>query len=134
MSGLKGDVSKLTRLAKALKEIPTQVAAKVATAVAPALTDKATAAFDAGVTPYGDAWPLGVDGQTLTLRKTGALERGLRFVAFGTRVRAVLGVKYAKYYMGRILPRGGTALPVGWSQSIRATANEEIRAALGRAS
>lgn len=129
MSGLVGDVSKLSRLASSLRAMPTKVAQRIAEQVAPKLTELARETFDAGETPYGDKWLPGVDGRSVTLRKSGGLANGIRFVAVGTRVRAVLGVRYAKYQVGRrkVLP---SSLPVAWRAAIDAIAQKEISRAL----
>lgn len=129
MSGLRGDVKKLSGLGKALKGLPVRVRTRVAARVAPELTARARASFEAGENPYGDTWAPGADGQRVTLRKSDRLFGTLHFVTIGTKVRAVLGVKYAKYQIGKrgILPQGGTAMPVSWSRAIGAIAVEEIQ-------
>jgi Na+/glutamate symporter len=67
---------------------------------------------------YGQTRPPSTSGQPLTLRRTGATEATLRFVAIGTIVRCVLGTPYAKYLIGnyRVLPMG--RMPVQWSRDI----------------
>jgi|SRR4051812_42776361 hypothetical protein len=105
-------------LKKQLRALPTTVAAAVAKEAAPATTGLARAAFNSGKTVYEEPRPLGVDGEPLKLKRTGATERDLLFVSNGTIVRCVLGQPYMKYLVGKykILPNG--ALPVGWSRTL----------------
>ena len=112
--GLKGNPGRLTTFAAKLRALPVTLAAEVATSAAPAMTDLTQQAYDGGQTVYGDARPRGVNGQPLTLRKTGATEAGLRFINIGTIVRCVLPNHYQRYLIGkyRVLPNG--AMPAAW--------------------
>lgn len=129
-AGLKGDLSKLSRLASAMRKLPVRLSQQVAAQVAPDLTGLTRAAFDGGRSVYGEARGPGVDGSTLTLRKTGALASKLQFTAIGTRVRAVLSVKYAKYHIHRGILPSRHRLPVAWQQAIRDAAEAQIRKGL----
>ena len=135
MSGLRGDISKLRRLEASLRELPRVVAQKVATASAGVITSLAEGTFNAGENAFGDPWEPGAEGQRITLRRTGALAAGVKYVAIGTRLRAVLGPKYAKFATGKhnryIFPRVGSSLPASYVAALRAKANEVIRAELG---
>lgn len=111
--GLRGDPKKLTTFAAKLRALPVTMAAAVASEAAPAMTGLTQGAYSGGQTVYGDARPRGVDGQPLTLHKTGATEAGLRFVSIGTIVRCVLPNKYQRYLIRYgILPNGG--MPAAW--------------------
>jgi hypothetical protein len=101
-----------------LRALPRSVAHQVAQRGAPKLTALTREAFDGNRNVYGDARPAGVDGQPLTLVKSGATRAALKFTANGTIIRAVLGTRYAKYLIGKygILPNG--ALPVKWSRAL----------------
>ena len=134
MSGLRGDLSKLRALEKSLRELPRVVGAKVAAASAATITTMARATFAAGENAYGDEWEPGADGERVTLRKSGRLAQ-FAYVAIGTRLRAQLGPKYARYQVGKrpILPRNGARLPVAYVATLRAKAGEIIRAELGGA-
>ena len=124
------NTSKLQQIAAAMRGLPRTLAIDAAKKVAPDLTEKATTAFDAGVTVYGDARPDGKTGP-VTLHKTGALEAGLKFTSVGTRVRAVLTVPYAKFNVRfGILPRGGSVMPTAWSESIDGIITAAIKSAL----
>jgi len=115
--GLKGDPNKLKTLAAQLRALPVTMAAAVASEAAPAMTELTQGAYSGGQTVYGDARPRGVDGQPLTLHKTGATESGLRFVSIGTIVRCVLPNKYQRYLIRYgILPNGG--MPAAWRAKI----------------
>lgn len=130
MSGLRGDISKLRRLEQSLRELPRVVAQRAATASASMITALARGTFAAGESAFGDTWAPGADGRKVTLRKSGRLGR-FAYVATGTRLRAALGPKYARYQVGRrpILPRG--SLPVRYVAALRATVAEIVRAELG---
>jgi hypothetical protein len=134
MSGLRGDLGKLRGIEKAIRTIPTVVAQKVATAAAATITSFARETFAAGQNAYGDTWEPGADGNPVTLRKTGRLG-SFAYVAIGTKLRAQLGPKYARYQVGRrpILPRNGARLPLKYVAKLRAEANRIIHAELGGA-
>jgi hypothetical protein len=106
---------------KKLRRLPVVIAQQVAASSAPAITEVARATFDAGETPDGVIWAPGVKGQRITLRKSGAMERALRYVAVGTKLRVALGVRYAKYQIGKrpVFPRQGELLPEAYSKILR---------------
>ena len=123
MPGLKGNVGTLQQWKRSLNALPKTFAADVAKRAAPELTGLTQTAFSAGQSVYGEARPLGVDGQPLDLKKTGATEQQLRFVQIGTVVRCALGPSYSKYLIRYgILPNG--PIPVGWTRKL-----DEITAA-----
>lgn len=132
---LKGNPSTLTKLAATLRQLPKTLAARVASKVAPDLTAQTQAAFASGRNVYGDARPAGVNGQPLTLEKSGATRGSLKFVSVGTRVRASLGTRYARYLIGKykILPAAGSAMPVAWQDSTAKIARAEIERGLAGA-
>jgi len=120
----------LKDFSKRLRALPLVVAHKVAQAAAPALTEAAQASFAAGETPYGDDWAPSPDGKPVTLRKSGALMSGVRYVAIGTRLRVALTTAYAKYQVGRrpVTPRPGAALPSDYAEALKSAAVEVIAA------
>ncbi len=103
-----------------LRRLPTTIAAGVAREGAPAITGLAAGAYDTGRTAYDDPRPLGVDGQALSLQRTGLTRGTMRFVSVGTILRCVLGPKYARYLIGKygILPGGKSSIPVRWRRSL----------------
>jgi len=126
--GLKGSLSSINGLKQKIRALPVTVAADVSRRAAPALTDLTRGAFSSGQSVYGEARPLGVNGNTLTLEKSGATRDALRFVAIGTIVRCVLPTKWARYLIGKygVLPNG--ALPVGWTRRLgEIVKNTEIK-------
>ncbi len=133
MSGLRGNVRKLTGLAAALKGATVKARQRIAAAAAPDLTSRALGTFSAGQNVYGDAFGQGVTGRPITLVKSGAMRQTIRFVNIGTRVRCVIGVKYAKYHIGRykMLPPGRSAMPIAWSKGLSKIATKECDRALG---
>lgn len=109
----------------ALAKMP-QIAARVATAVAPQFSELAAQAFDGRRSPYGTPW-----AGNVTLNQSGRLRSAaLAFRASGSKIRStVASVPYARYHIWRgILPRGGAALPPNWDAAIRAEAAKEFRA------
>jgi hypothetical protein len=132
-AGLKGDISKIRSLEKAISELPRVLGAKVATAVAAKITAMNRATFSAGQNAYGDPWLPSVGGDSVDLRQSGALANAIAYVAIGTRLRARLGPAYAKYQVGRrpVLPTG--KLPLRMAAAVKEAADAFIRADLGKA-
>jgi hypothetical protein len=122
--GLKGDLSSIKGLKQRMRAMPVTIAADVATRSAPALTTFTTSDFSSGRTVYGETRPAGVNGNALSLVKSGATRDSLRFVAIGTIIRCVLPTRWARYLVGRyqILPNG--PLPVGWSRKLAQIVSE----------
>jgi hypothetical protein len=127
---LKGNPAKLRDIARNLGEMPQVVRNRVAARAAEAITDLALSSFDAGQTPFGDAWAPGDDGRDVDLYKSGALRGSLRFVASGSRVRCAMGVKHARYQVGkrRVLPAPGQTMPDSWRAACAAITAEECDA------
>jgi hypothetical protein len=125
------DVSSLTRLAATLRALPTTLGQRIAAAAAPALSELAQEAFDSSTDPYGAPWAPAKDGSTVTLRKTGALEKFVHYVASGTRVRVSLGVSHAKYQIGLrpIYPKAGL-LPAKYAKTLEEITVREAKASL----
>lgn len=124
----------LQQFAADLRRLPRVVAHRVATEAAPALTAEARRTFNEGETPYGVPWAPGKKGQKVTLRKSGDLERYVRYVAIGTRLRIALGVFYAKYQIGKrpVFPRQSTELPPSFVSILQRTAVRVVREELSR--
>ncbi len=122
-------IAKLRKLSAGIKRLPKVVAKQVAQNVDEAITEAARETFEAGQDPYGTSWKPGKDGQAVTLRKSGALERGLKYVAAGVRIRARLGVRYAKYQIGKrqVFPRKGQPLPASYTAVLKAAASVAIK-------
>lgn len=121
------NLASLKTFSAGLRKLPRVVAQRVATESAPAITSAAAATFAAGEDPYGIPWVPGADGKPVTLRKTGALARTVRYVAIGALLRVVLGVPYAKYQIGKrpVFPRQGGALPPAYTKELQ-TATERV--------
>lgn len=130
---LSGNINSIAKFTEDLRRLPRVVAQKVVQASAPALTSLALQTFDAGETPYGDAWKEGADGQRITLDRSGALKRQIKYVGIGTKLRVALGVKYAKYQIGKrpVFPTQGGALPVEYVTVLQRTAVDIVRGELG---
>lgn len=118
MAGLKGNLGSIKGLKSRIRAMPVTVAHAVAQRAAPAMTQLTTQAFASKRNVYGEARPVGVNGQPLTLEATGATKRTLGFTANGTVLRCQLGTRWAKYLIGKygVLPNGG--LPAAWSQRL----------------
>ena len=122
----------LKELSANLRRLPTTLAAKVTAAAAPALTSVANSTVAASQDPYGVPWAPGADGKKVTLHRTGALLGFLHYVGIGTRLRVSLGVRYAKYQLGRrpVFPRQGAALPPDYVKTLQQTTAQAIRSSL----
>lgn len=122
-------IASLKKFSEDLKRLPNVVAHQVAAEAAPALTSAAQATFDASEDAYGNPWLPGDHGQTVTLRKSGALARTIKYVAIGALLRIALGVSYAKYQIGKrpIFPSQNSALPDPYVQVLQRKAVEVVR-------
>lgn len=121
MAGLRGDVASLDVLRKRLSADPQVLAHKVAAAAVGAINAEAQRSFDAGEAPSGFAWPESkVTGAHVSLVRSGALRRQVRYSAEGSQIRCVLGVRYAKYQVGKrpVFPRRGAKLPDAYRDAI----------------
>ena len=114
--GLKGFAKNLTR--------QTMVAAvEITKRVQPVLTREVGSDYDSGQTVYDELRPLGVEGNALSLVKSGRTRSFLKFVpATGTRLQVFLPDRYTKYLIGKygILPAGNQRMPDDWKAQIGA--------------
>ncbi len=102
----------LTKLSEQLRGLSRELGHKIAAESADEITRLARETFDAGQDADGIPWrESSVDGRKVDLRETDALRDGLSYKAIGLKLRAALGVGYAKYQVGKrpVFPRG--ALP-----------------------
>ncbi len=120
-------MSSLQDFAAKLRTLPRVVAIKVAAAAAPALTSAMQATFNAGDDAYGVGWAPGSEGQRITLKKSGNLAKYVHFVSVGTKLRVALGVKYARFQIGKrpITPRQGEPLPKAYLDALE-TATQSV--------
>lgn len=128
-------IASLHAFSAGLRKLASQeTAIKVAAAAAPALTAAIQATFNAGEDAYGIGWVPKEDGTRATLKKSGALASKLHYVAIGTKLRVALGVRYAKYVVGKrpVTPRQGDPLPAAYSEAIARAAVAVCKAELGR--
>lgn len=134
MSGVTGNIASLSQFAKSLSNLPTVVAQKVAARSAPVLSALVQGTFASSEDAYGVAWAPGAEGQTVDLVDTGALKRGVSYVATGTRLRMRLAAQHAKYQVGKrpVAPRQGERLPVEYASAMASTAAEVVREELGK--
>lgn len=125
----KNNTQNLRRFNLKLQEMPTQVAAKVAERGAAAITTRAQASYDSGVSVYGEAYPRG-----LKLFKTGDTRRSMYFKNDdGTKIRCKLGPEYAIYIIHfGILPNGNAALPWTWQKVLREISIQELSASFAK--
>jgi len=128
------DTSSLKKFASVLRTLPTVLAQNAATKAAPTLSKIVETSFAAGEDPYGIQWAPGVDGQRVTLRKSGDLAKRLFYVAIGRILRLRLGVPYAKYQVGRrrVAPAQGAPLPPEYAKALKAATQEAAREYLQR--
>jgi hypothetical protein len=131
-AGLKGNIGTLRNLQRNMENLPRVLAGKVCLAAVNVITQRAQSTFAAGQNAYGDPWVSGYDGRAVTLRKSGALASGVKYVSFGTRMRSVLGAAHAKYQVGRrpVLPTG--ALPPSYDATLQDAVGRVAAAELAR--
>jgi hypothetical protein len=123
-SGVRQTGGSIRDIKRSLAALPTSVTHSVAQRGAPVLTELAGGAYDSNRNVYGDTRRPGVKGNTLSLERTGATRRTVKFVSNGTIIRCVLGTKYAKFLIGKygILPNG--AMPADWSAALAKVVKE----------
>lgn len=111
----------INALKRALKSLPVTSVARIAARAAPAMSELAQGAHATGKTVYDRPRPRGVDGDPLSLERTGATKSALQFVATGRDIRTVKLPRYAKYLIGKygLLPGGKGALPPAWRDRLR---------------
>lgn len=122
----------IRKFAESLRTLPRVVGHRVAKAAAPILTSLVVETSRASADAYGAAWAPGDSGQVVTLRKSGALLDGVRYVAIGQRLRLALAAKYAKYQVGRrpVAPKPGEPLPPAYARELGEVARQVIAEAL----
>lgn len=127
-------IASMAKFEADLRRLPTSVAIEAARLAAPKLTALVKEGFAQSETPYGVGWLPGADGQKVTLRKSGSLEKQTVYTAVGTKIRLRLGVSYAKYQVGRrpVAPQRGGALPAAYSAALADAAVEAVKRGLGR--
>lgn len=106
----------------------------MAAEAAPVLSKLAEETFSNSETPYEEAWKLGKDGKRVTLRKSGDLARYVKYVAIGTKLRVALGVRYAKYQIGKrpVFPKQVGDLPDTYVQALQRLAVRIVKEELLR--
>lgn len=109
----------INSLKRALRNAPITSVARIAARAAPAMSELAQGALASGQTVYDRPRPRGVDGQELSLVRTGATRDALRFVATGRDIRTATLPRYARYLIGKfdLLPNG--PLPQSWRDRLR---------------
>lgn len=127
------NLSTLSRFSASLRDLPKTLGIKIAAKAAPALTSIALSTFRASEDAFGGPWSPSKDGERVTLTRSGDLARYIRYVAIGTKLRVALGVRYARYQIGRrpIFPKQGDELPIAYRKALEAATQEVIRTDLG---
>lgn len=118
----------INSLKRALKSLPITSVARIAARAAPAMSELAQDAHASGQTVYARPRPRGVDGEALSLERTGATRQALQFVATGRDIRTAKLPRYARWLIGRydILPNG--PLPAAWRERLRDIAARVLHA------
>lgn len=116
----------INSLKAALRRLPVTSVARIAARAAPAMSELAQDAHASGKTVFDRPRPLGVDGEALSLERTGDTKRALQFVATGRDIRTARLPRYAKYLIGKydLLPNG--PLPQAWRERLRDIAAEVL--------
>lgn len=127
VANMSAGITSLNRLRSTIKALPLRIRSAVAKDAEEVLTRRAQEAYDSGKTVYETPRPTskakGSEGAALTLKKSGKARGALAFVAIGTIVRAQLGMRYAKYLVGKykILPQ---SLPALWRSDLEKLVRE----------
>lgn len=112
IANMAAGITSINRFRSAVKALPLRIRSAVAKDSEAVLTRQTQEAYDGGETVYGTPRPTSKSkerpGAALTLRKSGKVRGSLAFVAIGTILRAQLGMRYAKYLVGKygVLPNG----------------------------
>lgn len=116
----------INALKKALRRLPVTSVARIASRAAPAMSALAQDAHASGRTVYDRPRPRGVDGDSLSLERTGATRAALQFVATGRDIRTAKLPRYARYLIGKydLLPNG--PLPAAWRERLQAIAAQVL--------
>jgi len=122
----------LKSYAQTLKQLPREVAVKVASRGASQITSAAQESFSAGRTAHDDPRPTGTSGNAVTLVKSGKLQAmAIRFLHDGgTKIRAAITERYMAVHVGRFryLPIGqGGRLPAKWRRLLGLTAQNTLQ-------
>lgn len=125
---------KLREFGKALARIGSvKLAERKAALAASTITKLAHATFKKSQNAYGDDWELGVDGERVTLRRSGALAQLLVYRSEGVRLRCALGLlNYAPYqiFYRNVFPRQGSVLPRAYSDALARILVDEVKRVL----
>jgi hypothetical protein len=131
---VRGNFRSLDQFSKQIKRLPKETAAKAAKIAAPEITRLGHETFDAGEDAYGNTWKPLKDGAPATLHKTGAMEEHLEYEAVGPKLKVKLGVKYARYQIGKrpVFPKRGK-LPDEYIAVLQRAAVDVMRVELAKA-
>lgn len=125
----KGDLSSLRAFSSSLRGLGSGILAnRVAAIAAPKITALAKQTFDASQQADGTPWLPDAGGKRVTLRKSGAMVRALRYVAIGPKLRVALTTSYAKYQIGKrpVFPTQGSPLPKPYRDELAAASREAL--------
>lgn len=123
---LKGNIESLRALRRAVERLQIIAAQRIAAASAPEISGLAGDAYDSGQTVYGSPRPRGADGAKLSLVKSGASRRAMRFIATGRDIRTAILPRWTRYLIGKydVLPNG--PLPQLWRERLTSIARSVI--------
>ena len=132
---MKGSLRSLANFSAKLRALPTSVAIRVTERAAPELTALARQTFSQGTNPYGVPWLPNSEGERVTLRRSGGIEKSVFYVAIGTKLRIRMGVSYAKYQIGKrpVFPSQGSALPGNYSATLARVTVDVVNEAFAQA-
>lgn len=105
------------------------VAAPIAKKIAPIYSAFAQGNFDAQLSPYGDNWDAGAEGEPVDLVETGKMRNvAIKYNSAGRTVFTnTSAVKYTRYHINRGLFPRTKALPAKWYEAMREAALSELR-------
>lgn len=124
------DTGTVAKFLRALNELGSaRLAQTIASYAAPVLTRVGLQDFDAQKAPSGVPWAPSAEGKTVDLVRTGSLRGNVRYVAVGRILRVALGVRYARYQIGKrpIFPARGLALPDAYRAALHDATDRATR-------
>lgn len=114
MGGVKWNPAQFERLVRGLRRTA-GVPQRTAELAAPDITAAAASAFDAGQTPYGEAWPPTKTQGARRLNDTGALRAAATtYTPSGRRLKSGGLPKYGRFQNPRLFLPKRSDLPASW--------------------
>jgi hypothetical protein len=110
-----------------VRALPLTLRAEVAKAGEVAITALLRDDFAAERTAYGTQRPLSVHSDKLSIVKSGATKRDLKFVAIGSILRVHLGQRYDRYLIGKYKVLPISTIPAKWQEALMRVVDDAVK-------